>query len=51
MIAVKKPNLPDIMDAGFGLTDALAWWAAMMREPQRPAAYWWKKLKSEKVLH
>jgi hypothetical protein len=44
---MKKPDLPDIMDAGFGLTEALAWWNEMMRDPQRPTAYWWEKLKSD----
>jgi hypothetical protein len=38
------PRLRDIMRAGFGLTDALAWWSMMMNTPGHDAAYWWKRL-------
>ena len=46
----RLPDLPDIMAAGYGLTDALAWWSRMMNTPGHSASYWWQVLKGE-ILH
>lgn len=38
------PDLTDIMAAGYGLTDALAWWNKMMNAPGHDAEFWWLQL-------
>lgn len=40
----KLPDLPDIMDAGLGLTEALAWWSFMMNQRDRTPLRWWCEL-------
>jgi hypothetical protein len=45
----RLPDLPDIMAAGLGLSDALAWWSAMMNTPGRPCSEWWAELREERV--
>lgn len=39
------PRLDDIMAAGFGLTDALAWSNEMMNTPGHAPAFWWEQLR------
>lgn len=42
---MKYPDLPDIMAAGLGLTEALAWWSHMMNTPGRSPDFWWQELR------
>jgi len=44
------PDLPDMIDCGLGLTEALAFWSRMMNQPQVPAREWWEKLRSLRPL-
>jgi hypothetical protein len=44
----KLPDLPDIMAAGYGLSEALAWWSAMMNARDRTPQLWWDKLVDER---
>jgi hypothetical protein len=41
----KLPDLPDMMGAGMGLTEALAFWNLMMNSPDRDIADWWQKMR------
>ena len=40
----KIPDLPDLQRAGMGITEALAYWNAMMNAPDRDATDWWADL-------
>jgi hypothetical protein len=44
---MKLPDLPDMVNAGMGLTEALAFWNYMMNTPGHPAEYWWARLTSQ----
>jgi hypothetical protein len=39
------PDLPDIREAGLGVTAALAWWSKMVNTPHLPPSYWWDQLR------
>ncbi len=40
------PDLPDMMKAGMGLTEALAFWNKMMNAPGNSSENWWELLTS-----
>ena len=44
MSTTKLPDLPDMREAGIGLTEALAFWSRMTNDPSRTPAYWWNAL-------
>jgi hypothetical protein len=39
------PDLPDMMAAGMGLTEALAFWSRMMNSHEHDSADWWHKMR------
>jgi hypothetical protein len=41
----KRPDLPDMLAMGMGLTEALALWNEMMNSPRMPISYWWDQIK------
>lgn len=41
------PDLPDMMAAGMGLTQALAFWSRMMNSPAREQTDWWAEIRRE----
>jgi len=47
----RKPDLPDMMARGMGLTEALAFWNEMMNSPQKPTSYWWKLLTKRREMN
>lgn len=46
----KLPDLPDMMAAGMGLTEALAFWNLMMNSPYRGSTDWWHKMRERAAL-
>jgi hypothetical protein len=40
------PDLPDMMKAGMGLTEALAFWNKMMNTHKHTPEFWWDLLSS-----
>jgi hypothetical protein len=44
------PDLPDMMAAGMGLTEALAFWNLMMNSPYRDSADWWHNMRERGAL-
>jgi hypothetical protein len=50
----RLPDVPDIIAAGFELTDALKWWSVMMNTPGHPPIFWWELLRDDEeanLLH
>ena len=41
----RLPDLPDMMEAGMSLTEALAFWSRMMNSSTRNPEFWWMELK------
>lgn len=39
------PDLPDMINLGMGVAEALAFWNEMMNSPIRDADHWWRELK------
>lgn len=40
------PDLPEMIDSGLSLTEALAFWSRMMAKPGMQPQEWWDRLKS-----
>jgi hypothetical protein len=39
------PNLSEMLAAGIGITDALAFWNEMMNSPPQEPGFWWAEMK------
>lgn len=44
---INIPDLPDMLEAGMGLTQALAFWSRMMNAPDRGERDWWREMRAE----